>query len=53
MKNHAQIAAELRREWVKAGKLHFPPDDTSKDDDRAFALEVKRRYEAQKDDDEG
>jgi hypothetical protein len=30
-------------EWLRRGRLHLPPDDTTRDDDIAFWQEVNRR----------
>jgi len=37
------VVAAVYDEWVAAGKIHDPPDDTSGDDDLAFWAEVDRR----------
>ncbi|MDX6476713.1 MAG: hypothetical protein QOH95_2224 [Gaiellaceae bacterium] len=38
-----RIVSEVHDEFVEQGRMHVPPDDTSRDDDIAFWAEVKRR----------
>lgn len=38
-----RITREVSMEWLKARKLHVPPDDTSGDDDMAYFDEIERR----------
>lgn len=45
-RNEAGIVGSVYDEWVAAGKLHDPPDETSGDDDLGFWAEVDRRMAA-------
>jgi hypothetical protein len=46
-KTRGQIVREVAQEFMKAGKLHAPPDDVSADDDAALWQEVERRLQEQ------
>lgn len=46
-KTRGQIVREVAQEFMKAGKLHAPPDDVSADQDQEFWQEVQRRCEAE------
>ncbi len=43
---YARAAREVSEEWIRAGRWHTPPDDTSGVDEIAFWDEVERRANA-------
>lgn len=49
MDKRQKIIAQVHDEWVAAGNLHDPPDDTSADDDLGFWAEVESRLSAASD----
>jgi hypothetical protein len=42
----ADVVRDTWEEWVRAGRLHVPPDDITGDDDLAFWNEVEQRLAA-------
>lgn len=43
MDERTKVVQEVSEEWMDAGRLHVPPDDTSGDEELAFWAEVDRR----------